>query len=212
MVLEAFAGNARALAANPAFQQAAARPALSAPKTEPAVLRDPARIVLEPWRRTTWKAPRAIAVPQIIESDLDKLDTGGGGLFANEFFAVQVEAGETLKLEVLDAAKSPNLGIADARARYVVTTTPKRPERRLSAVLPKAGTYIVEVWAYGDPPNAAYQLRVETDRRPYVKPEPPKPPERVAVAAVDPEPRSIIAPSAKRSPPRPPFAPPVFVK
>jgi hypothetical protein len=212
MVLEAFAGNARALAANPAFQQAAARPALSAPKAEPGVRLDPARIVLEPWRRTSRKAPRAIAIPQIIESDLDKLDTGGGGLFANEFFAVQVEAGETLKLEVLDASKSPNLAIADARARNLVTTTPKRPERRLSAVLPKAGTYLVEVWAYGDPPTAAYQLRVETDRRPYVKPDPPKPPEPPEVEPPARPASTAGAPTVKRPPPRPPFAPPVFVK
>jgi hypothetical protein len=210
MVLEAFAGNARALAANAAFRQAASRPALSVPKAEPAVLRDPARLVLEPWRRTTWKAPRAIAIPQIIESDLDKLDSGGGGLFAHEYFAVQIDAGETLKLQVLDASKRLNLSIADAKPRYVAVTTPKQPERQLSAVLPKAGTYIVEVWWYGDPPNTAYQLQVETDRRPYVKPEPQKRPEP-SEAETAPSPAQARTAPARRSP-RPPFAPPVFVK
>jgi hypothetical protein len=103
--------------------------------------------------------------------------------------------------------------IADAEGRYLAATTPKRPERQLSAVLPKAGTYLVEVWSYGDPPNAAYQLRVETDRRPYVKPAPPKPPEPVVVATAEPPPAPAAgATSVKRGPPRPPFAPPVFVK
>jgi len=214
MVLDAFGGNARALAANTAFQQAAARPALTAAKSDPAELRDPARIVVAPWRRTTWKTPRPIATPQVIEGDLDAFDINGP-LYPAEFFAVQIQAGETLKLEVLDASKDVQLRISDVRDRFIVETPLKQPRPQLSAILPQAGTYLVTIWSKGEPANASYRLRVETDRRPYVKPEPPKPPEPPVIAKAEAVSRPTSAeasPPTKRSPPRPPFAPPVFVK
>lgn len=174
MVAEAFAANARTLAANPAFRTAAVRPLLASAKPDPGQPRDPAVRVLAPWRRTTAKTAHVIAAPQIVESDLDMLDNGDS-LNQTEYLAVPLEADETLRLEMLEASKGIILVVADPNNRYLATTSQKNPERQLSVPIKTAGTYVVSVWSKGDPPVTSYRLKIDTDRRPYVKWEPPPP-------------------------------------
>lgn len=208
MVSDAFAANARALAISPAFQQAAARPVLSQPVVDQVVLRDPALRIVEPWRRTSLDAPLAIAIPQIIDSDIDAFDFAG-----HEFFAVQVQAGETLKLELLDT--SAPLAMRIFGVRSVDQIKQAQPGTPIVASRTDAGTCVVEVWPKGfSASSATYRLKIDTDRRPYTKPQ-PKPPEPVAPSKAEtPQaaPRATDAPSVRKFPPRPPFAPPVFVE
>lgn len=207
MVAEAFAANARTLAANPAFRAAAARPLLASAKPDPGQPRDPAVSVLAPWRRTTAKTPHVITAPQIVESDLDMLDNGDS-LNQTEYLAVPLEAGETLRLEMLEASKGIILVVADPNNRYLATTSQKNPERQLSVPIKTAGTYVVNVWSKGDPPVTSYRLKIDTDRRPYVKWEPPRPappPAKLMTA------EATALPATKPSP-KPPATPPVLPK
>ena len=174
MVAEAFAANARTLAANPALRAAAARPPLATAKLDAVEPRDPAVRPIAPWRKTTAKTPHVITAPQIVESDLDMLDNGDS-LNQTEFFAVPLEAGETLRLEILEASKRIVLLVANSKNRYVAAADQRNPERQLSMTAKEAGTYVVSVWSKGDPPATPYRLKIDTDRRPYVKWEPPRP-------------------------------------
>jgi hypothetical protein len=174
MVAEAFAANVRALVVNPALRAAAARPLLASAKPDAVQPRDPVVRVLAPWRKTTAKAPHVITAPQIVESDLDMLDNGDS-LNQTEFLAVPLEAGETLRLELLEASKGIILLVANPSNRYVAATSQKNPERELSVPIKTAGTYVISVWSKGDPPGASYRLKIDTDRRPYVTWEPPRP-------------------------------------
>lgn len=207
MVAEAFAANARTLAANPAFRTAAVRPLLASAKPDPGQPRDPAVRVLAPWRRTTAKTPHGITAPQIVESDLDMLDNGDS-LNQTEYLAVPLEAGETLRLEMLEASKGIILVVADPNNRYLATTSQKNPERQLSVPIKTAGTYVVSVWSKGDPPVTSYRLKIDTDRRPYVKwePPPPAPPLTKPMMAQAP---GVLAP---KPPPQPIVAVPTLPK
>ncbi|MDG2528159.1 hypothetical protein [Caulobacter endophyticus] len=162
LVDEAFMANARALAANPAFRAAAARPLLASARHEAIQPGDPAVLVLAPWRRVTDKTPLSIAPPRIIGSDLDMLYGG-----AREHFAVALEAGETLRLDMQDAAAKIVMLVNGPGDKYLASTDHKTPERRLTATAKTTGTHIVTLWAPGGQPITAYRLRIDTDRRPY---------------------------------------------
>ncbi|PVM90308.1 hypothetical protein [Caulobacter endophyticus] len=173
LVNEALAANARSLAANPALRAAAARPLLASARPEPSPPRDPALLVLPPWRQSTQKAPLAVAAPLIVESDLDMIDN----LDQSEHFAVPLEAGETLRLEVLETGSKIAMVVANPGNRYIAGTHPRNPERQLSATAKTAGTYVVSAWTSGDPPVTPYRLKIDTDRRPYQAwTPPPRPP------------------------------------
>jgi len=207
MVAGAFAANTRALAANPALRTAAARPLLAAANLDAIQPRDPAVRVLAPWHRTTAKTPHMITAPQIVESDLDMLDNGDS-LNQTEYLAVPLEAGETLRLEMLEASKEIILLVANPNNRYVAATSQKNPERQLSVPIKTAGTYVVNVWSKGDPPVTSYRLKIDTDRRSYVKWEPPRPtppPVKTVTAEAPATPGS--KPGAPRPAPKPSAAP-----
>lgn len=172
LVDEAIAANASSLAANPALRTAAARPLLASARVEAAAPRDPTLLVLPPWRPSTQKAPLAIAAPLIIESDLDMVDN----LDQSEHFAVPLEAGETLRLEVLETGSKIAMVVANPGGRYIAGTHPRNPERQLSATAKTAGTYVVSAWTSGDPPVTPYRLKIDTDRRPYGEGATPRPP------------------------------------
>lgn len=204
LVDAAITANARSLAANPALRAAAARPLLATARPEPAPPRDPTLLVLPPWRQSTQKAPLAVTAPLIVESDLDMLDN----LDQSEHFAVPLEAGETLRLEVLEAASKIAMVVANPGNRYVAGTHPRKPERQLSVTAKTAGTYVVSAWTSGDPPVTPYRLKIDTDRRPY-KPwsPPPAPAPLPTIAAAAPTPRDQAAPRTPAAPPAPPAKP-----
>lgn len=203
MMDEALAANARALAANPALRQAAARPA-PASATADAAARDATVFVQPPWRRTTPKTPIAITAPRVVESDFDMFDNGDNlNLF--EYFAITLEAGETLRLEVLETSTKTFLAITDPKNRYVAVTDPRSPERQLSWTAKTAGTYVAQVSSKGSPPVGPYRLKIDTDRHPYVAWQPPKPmaarPAQIAAVATPAPPRnSTTAPKPAPAP------------
>lgn len=180
LVDEAIAANASSLAANPALRSAAARPLLASARVEAAAPRDPTLLVLPPWRPSTQKAPLAVAAPLIIESDLDMVDN----LDQSEHFAVPLEAGETLRLEVLETGSKIAMVVANPGGRYIAGTHPRNPERQLSATAKTAGTYVVSAWTSGDPPVTPYRLKIDTDRRPYQAWSPPPTPAPTAGSSV----------------------------
>lgn len=162
LVDEAFMANAKALAANPAFRAAAGRPLLASARPDTVQPRDPALLVLPPWRRVSDKTPLSVTAPRVIESDLDMLHG-----YAREYFAVPLEAGETLRLDMQDAAAKIVISVTDPKNKYLASTDYKTPERHLSASAKTAGTHIVSLWASSSPQIAPYRLKIDTDRRPY---------------------------------------------
>lgn len=162
LVDEALMANVKALAANPAFRAAAARPLLASAKPDTAQPRDLALLVLPPWRRVSDKSPVPIAAPRIVESDLDMLYGG-----AREYFAVPLEAGETLRLDMQDAASKIVISVTDPKNKYLASTDYKTPERQLSATAKTTGTHVVNLWASSGPQIAPYRLKIDTDRQPY---------------------------------------------
>lgn len=162
LVDEAFMANAKALAANPAFRAVAARPLLASARPDTLPPRDPALLVLPPWRRVSDKTPLPVDAPRLIESDLDMLHGG-----AREHFAVPLEAGETLRLDMQDAAAKIVIFVNGPGNKYLASTDYKSPERQLSATAKTSGVHVVSLWAPAGRPTTAYRLKIDTDRRPY---------------------------------------------
>jgi hypothetical protein len=162
LVDEALMANAKALAANPAFRAAAGRPLLTSARPDTAQPRDPALLVLPPWRRVSDKTPLPIAAPRIIESDLDMLYG-----YAREYFTVPLEVGETLRLDMQDAAAKIVILVNGPNNKYLAGTDIKNPERQLSVTAKTAGSHVVSLWAPSGPQIAPYRLKIDTDRRPY---------------------------------------------
>lgn len=162
LVDEALMANAKALATNAAFRAAASRPLLTLVKPDIVQPRDATLLVLSPWRRVSDKTPVLIAAPRVIESDLDMLYGG-----AREYFAVPLQEGETLRLDVQDAASKIVISVTDPKNKYLASTDYKSPERQLSATAKTSGTHIVSLWASSSPQIASYRLKVDTDRRPH---------------------------------------------